>query len=180
MLSLSRSRLSSLLVSSALLLALATAAGATTVTAPATSVKGKPVSGSITIDDAIDPGKLVVTLSLNNAVKGNVRGFLAQVADESLLAGLSVVGANEKSFHIDANDIRKGAHGAGRAGQACPCDLAIGFDARSGTTVTFTLTHATQDLTVGLFYGQDFAIKANGVKVASAARGGRRIFAGYR
>ena len=171
----SRSKLSSLLFSSALLLSLfglAASAGAATVTAPAISVKGKPVTGSITIDDAIDPGNLVITLNLD-AIKGNVRGFLAQVADESLLAGLSVVGGDEKSFHFDANDIGKGAHGAGRAGQACPCDLAIHFDAKSGTTVTFTLTHETQDLTASLFYGQDFAIKANGVKLASAARGGR-------
>ena len=54
----------------------------------------------------------------------------------------------------------------------CPCDLGIGFSGKAGTTVTFTLTHATQALTVGLFYGQDFAIKANGIKVASLNRGG--------
>ena len=171
----SRSKLSSLLFSSALLFGLATAAGAATVTAPANSIKGKPVTGSITVNDAIDPGNLVITLSLD-AIKGNVRGFLAQVADESLLAGLSVVvGGDEKSFHFDANDIGKSKKGRGNsgAGTACPCDLGIGFSAKSGTTVTFTLTHETQDLTVGLFYGQDFAIKANGVKLASATRGGR-------
>ena len=170
----SRSKLSSLLFSSALLFGLAASAGAATVTAPANSIKGKPVAGSITIDDAIDPGNLVITLNLD-AIKGNVRGFLAQVADESLLAGLSVVGGDEKSFHFDANSIGKSKMGRGNsgAGTACPCDLGIGFSAKSGTTVTFTLTHETQDLTVGLFYGQDFAIKANGVKVASATRGGR-------
>ena len=170
----SRSKLSSLLFSSALLFGLAASAGAATVTAPANSIKGKPVAGSITIDDAIDPGNLVITLNLD-AIKGNVRGFLAQVADESLLAGLSVVGGDEKSFHFDANNIGKSKMGRGNsgAGTACPCDLGIGFSAKSGTTVTFTLTHETQDLTVGLFYGQDFAIKANGVKVASATRGGR-------
>lgn len=165
----SRSKLSSLLLSSALLLGLATAANAATVTAPATSTKGKPVSGSITIDDAIDPGNLVITLNVD-AIKGNVRGFLTQVADESLLAGLSVVGG--KAFDIDANDVGKSGK-KNKPGTACPCDLGVAFDARSGTTVTFTLTHATQDLTLGLFYGQDFAIKANGLKVASAARGGR-------
>ncbi len=170
----SRSKLSSLLFSSALLFGLATSAGAATVSAPANSIKGKPVTGSITIDDAIDPGNLVITLNLD-AIKGNVRGFLAQVADESLLAGLSVVGRDEKSFHFDANDIGKSKKGRGKSGSgtACPCDLGIGFSAKSGTTVTFTLTHETQDLTVGLFYGQDFAIKANGIKVASATRGGR-------
>ncbi len=170
----SRSKLSSLLFSSALLFGLATSAGAATVSAPANSIKGKPVTGSITIDDAIDPGNLVITLNLD-AIKGNVRGFLAHVADESLLAGLSVVGVDEKSFHFDANDIGKSKKGRGKSGSgtACPCDLGIGFSAKSGTTVTFTLTHETQDLTVGLFYGQDFAIKANGIKVASATRGGR-------
>ena len=174
MLSSSRSKLSTLLLSSTLLLGLATAAGATTVTAPANSIKGKPVTGSIKIDDTSDPGNLVITLTLD-AIKGNVRGFLTQVADESLLAGLSVVGADDKSFHFDANGIGKSkrGHGNSGAGAACPCDLGIAFSAKSGTTVTFTLTHETQDLTVGLFYGQDFAVKANGVKLASAARGGR-------
>ncbi len=163
----SRSKLTCLLLSSALLLGLATAASAAIVTAPATSTKGKPVSGSITIDDAIDPGNLVITLSLD-AIKGNVRGFLTHVADESLLAGLSVVGG--KAFDVDANDIGKSKK---NKGTACPCDLGVAFSSKSGTSVTITLTHATQDLTVGLFYGQDFAIKANGIKVASTSRGGR-------
>ena len=180
MLFLRRSKRSGLLLSSAFLftllglLTLTTSASAATVTAPATSTYGHPLEGSITIDDAIDPGNLVITLSID-AARGDVRGFLAQVADESLLAGLSVVGEDERSFRFAANRIGKSqkGRGLGRAGTACPCDVSVGFSAKSGTTVTFTLTHETQDLTLGLFYGQDFAIRASGLRVAYEQEGQR-------
>jgi hypothetical protein len=184
MLFLRRSKRSRLLLSSAFLFALlglltlTTSASAATVTAPATSTYGHPLEGSITIDDAIDPGNLVITLSID-AARGDVRGFLAHVADESLLAGLSVVGEDERSFRFDADSVGKSkkSRGLGRTGTACPCDLGVGFSAKSGTTVTFTLTHETQELTLGLFYGQDFAIQASGIRVAyeQAGRRGRSI-----
>jgi hypothetical protein len=172
MLFLRRSQRSSLLLSSAVLaiFGLASAAGATIVTAPASSVSGPPITGSITIDDGIDPGNLKITLTLDVS-KGSVRGFFAQLADESLIPGLSVIGA--QGFKFDANDIGKSkkARGLGQAGTACPCDMGVNFSNRNGTSVTFTLTHATQDLTVGLFYGQDFAIKASSIRLANATRG---------
>lgn len=171
MLFLRRSKRSSLLLSSALLAAfgLASAAGATIVTAPASSISGTPITGSITIDDGADPGNLKITLTLD-VTKGSVRGFMAQLGDESLIPGMSVIGA--KGFRFDANDIgrSKKAHGLGQAGTACPCDMAVNFSAKTGNTVTFTLTNKTHDLTVGLFYGQDFAIKASNIRFANSTR----------
>lgn len=171
MLFLRRSKRSFLLLSSALLagLGLASAAGATIVTAPATSVSGPAITGSITIDDGVDPGNLRITLTLDVS-KGSVRGFMAQLGNESLIPGMSVIGAN--GFKFDANDVGKSkkAKGLGQAGSACPCDMGVNFSARTGNSVTFTLTHATQDLTVGLFYGQDFAIKASNIRLSNVSR----------
>ncbi|MBK7950764.1 MAG: PEP-CTERM sorting domain-containing protein [Deltaproteobacteria bacterium] len=155
-------------------LALASAASAATVSAPLSSTYGPALTGTITIDDGSDPGNLVITAQVD-AAKGDVRGVFAHVANESLLSGLSIVGASSRAVHFDANDVGKSrkSHGLGRSGTACPCDFGIRFSAKTGTTVTFTLTHETQDLTIALFYGQDFAVQASGLRIENELSRGR-------
>ncbi|MFO0688564.1 MAG: PEP-CTERM sorting domain-containing protein [Myxococcota bacterium] len=166
----SRCKPSSLLFSTLFsLVALASAANAASITAPLTSTYGPSLTGSITIDDGVDPGNLVITAHVD-AASGDVRGVLAQVANESLLSGLSIIGTSSRNVRFDANDVGKSgsSHGLSRSGSACPCDFGIRFPAKSGTTVTFTLTHATQDLTIALFYGQDFAVQASGLRLGGS------------
>lgn len=153
--------IASLLTSILVLIGLASSAGAAVITAPATSGGSRPINGTLTIDDGIDPGNLVITFALD-AASGDIRGFLAQIADESLISGLSVVGYNNRASQFGENRIGKAekSNGLGQPGSACPCDFGLKFPAQTGTSVTFTLTHATVDLTVSLFYGQDFAVKA--------------------
>ena len=141
-------------------------ASAANVTATATSTGGHALDGTLTIDDGIDPGNLVITFTLN-APRGDIRGFLAQVSDESLLSGLSVVGYNNRSsqFREDRIGMAGKSHGLGQPGSACPCDFGLKFPGQTGTSVTFTLTHATADLTLDLFYGQDFAVKASKIRM---------------
>jgi len=160
---------SSLLTSLLILIGLASVASAASVTAPATSTSGVPLTGSLTIDDGIDPGNLVVTLTLD-ALQGDVRGFLAHVADESLLSGLEIVGVGRKAVQFREDKVGKSvkANGLGRAGSACPCDFGIKFPSKTGTSVTFTISHETEDLTLALFFGQDFAIKASNLRVEKA------------
>lgn len=175
MLFLSRCKPSSLLFSTLFaLVAFASVASAATISAPLSSTYGPSLTGSITIDDGADPGNLVITATVD-AASGDVRGVLAQVANESLLDGLSIIGASKRAVRFDANDVGKSgkSNGLGRSGSACPCDFGIKFPARTGTTVTFTLTHATQDLTIALFYGQDFAVQASGLRVGSEVSRGR-------
>ena len=146
----------------------ATAASAATVTATATSTGGQPVDGTLTIDDGADPGNLVISFTLN-ALQGDIRGFLAQISDESLIPGLSVVGYSNRASQFRADGIGKAtrSQGLGQPGSACPCDFGLKFPAQTGTTVSFTLTHATVDLTLDLFYGQDFAVKAAKIQIES-------------
>lgn len=155
-------------------LAFASAASAATISAPLSSTYGPALTGTITIDDGADPGNLVITAQVN-AAKGDVRGVFAHVANESLLSGLSIVDASYRAVRFDANDVGKSerSHGLGRNGKACPCDFGIRFSAKTGTTVTFTLTHATQDLTIALFYGQDFALQASGLRLQNELSRGR-------
>ncbi|MBY0401891.1 PEP-CTERM sorting domain-containing protein [Myxococcota bacterium] len=169
MLSRSRCKPSTLLFSTLLAtFGLAAAANATIISAPLTSTFGPSLTGSITIDDAASPGDLVITARID-AVRGDVRGVLAHVVDESLLDGLSITGAGSRAVRFDANDVGKSgrSRGLGRSGTACPCDFGIRFSAKTGPTVTFTLSHATQDLTVALFYGQDFAVRASNIRLGN-------------
>ena len=101
-------RTRSLLASLLALIALSTAAGAATVTTTVTSTGNHPVDGTLTIDDGIDPGNLVITLNLD-VPTGDIRGFLAQFADESLIKGLSVVGYPNRASQFREDKIGKAA-----------------------------------------------------------------------
>jgi len=172
MLFLRRATLIRSLLASLFLIALSSAAHAATVTATAISGGNRPLDGTLTIDDGIDPGNLVITFTLN-APKGDIRGFLAQLSDESLIEGLSVVGYNNRASQFREDGIGKASksRGLGQPGSACPCDFGLKFPSQTGTSVTFTLTHATADLTLALFYGQDFSVKASKVRTANDDRG---------
>lgn len=175
MLFLRRAPLFRLLLTSFLaVVGLATAASAATVTATATSTGSHPIDGTLTIDDAADPGNLVISFTLN-AIQGDIRAFLAQIADESLIPGLSVVGYNNRASQFKEDGIGKAtkSRGLGQPGSACPCDFGLKFPAQTGKTVSFTLTHATVDLTLDLFYGQDFAIKAAKIQTANGPSNGK-------
>jgi hypothetical protein len=165
-----RSLLTSLLV----LLGLTTAAGAATVTTTATSTGNQPIAGTLTIDDGIDPGNLVITFDLD-VPQGDIRAFLAQIADESLIKGLSVVGYPNRASQFKEDKIGKAtkSRGLGQPGSACPCDFGLKFPAQTGTSVTFTLTHKTEDLTVALFYGQDFSVKVAKIRLAENGTNGK-------
>lgn len=148
----------------------ASSASAAIVTAPATSGGSRPVEGTLTIDDGIDPGNLVITFELD-AAAGDIRGFLAQISDESLISGLSVVGYENRASQFGVDRIGKAvkSRGLGQPGSACPCDFGLKFPSKTGTSVSFTLTHATVDLTLDLFYGQDFAVKAAKIKTENGS-----------
>ncbi|HEB88858.1 MAG TPA: PEP-CTERM sorting domain-containing protein [Deltaproteobacteria bacterium] len=169
-----------------LLIALPGLAGAATISTTATVFHGAPLSLVMTIDDdsaLADPGDLVITLELEVGSNiGDIRGFYAHVSDESLLSGLSITGPDITSSDFAANDV--GDFGPGFnfnvAGSPCPCDLgaeigtasiAPGDDIR---ITTFILSHASEDLTLGLFAGQSF-----GVWVDSVSRLGKERQVGH-
>jgi hypothetical protein len=167
-------RIRSIFTSLLVLIGLSTAAGAATVTATATSGGSHPVDGTVTIDDGIDPGNLVITLDLD-VPKGELRGFLAQFADESLIKGMSVDGYPNRASQFKEDKIGKAgkSQGLGQPGSACPCDFGLKFPSNTGTSVTFTLTHKTQFLTLALFSGQDFSIKASKIRLDELGSNGK-------
>ena len=134
------------------------------------SSDGVPLSLSIDVDSGSDPGKLVITVSVGDGdVIGDLRGVFFQVADESLLGGLSVMGKGVTSSQFSANDVINLGNGANLKGgeSPCPCDIGVeigsaGIGSDDFQTVTFTLMHVSESL------GSDFLRKqAFGVRVTS-------------
>ena len=154
-------------------------AGATIATGTATTFTGDPLSVSISIDDAIDPGNLVITLQVDPGNTGDLRGFFAHVSDESLLSGLSVSGSNVSSGTFDANNVINlgGGNNLNGGGSPCPCDLGLeigspGIGSDDLQTVTFTLSHATLALDLSVLLDQDFGVRATSVGPADGSRNG--------
>jgi len=164
--------LPSLLLPFFMILALAgSSASAATAAATASAFTGDPLSVSIEIDEEIDDGNLVITLEVDDGDIGDLRGFFAHVTDESLLDGLSVSGSRVTGSVFDANGVINLGRGSNLngGGSPCPCDLGVeigdpgiggGDDYQS---VTFTLSHASEDPTLSLFEDQEFGIRATSV-----------------
>lgn len=162
---------SSLLGLAALWLTPASRASATVIEGTAWTFTGDPLEVSLTVDDAAVPGDLVITLSIaGTGSTGDLRGFFAQVSDESLLSGLSVTGPEVSGTSFFANGVKVVGPGnnLNGGGSPCPCDLGVEFgspgighdDLRS---VTFTLSHVTASLDASFLAEQSFGVRVTSV-----------------
>lgn len=159
-------------------------ANAATISATATTFTGAALSVMVTIDDSSDPGKLVITLEIDEGGSiGDLRGFFADISDKSLLSGLSVLsvsGPEVTSSVFDENNVINLGHGSNLngGGTPCPCDLGIEIgDPGIGhgddfQNVTFVLSHVSEDLELSLFEEQAFGIRVTSVGSASGSREG--------
>jgi len=156
-------------------------ANAATIDATATTFTGTSLSVTVTIDDSSDPGNLVITLEIDEGGNtGDLRGFFANVSDDSLLSGLSVSGPEVTSSIFDENNVINLGHGSNLngGGTPCPCDLGVEIgDPGIGQgddfqKVTFVLSHLSEDLDLSLFEEQAFGIRATSVGSASGSREG--------
>lgn len=131
---------------------------------------------SLRIDEKSSPGELVFTLSITGpgSTRGDLRGFFLNLADESLLDGLSISGpfvtgsqlAANAVFGISTGYTAKSHRHAG--GSSNPFDLGIelgtpGISKDDLQTVTFTLSHATRALGLADVSGQTFGVHAMSV-----------------
>jgi hypothetical protein len=170
-----------IVISGGLMLGGASSASATILEATASPFTGDPIEVGIRIDDEQDPGNLVITLEVAGDERiGDLRGFFAQISDESLLSGLSVTGDQVTDSYFAANNVINlgGGSNLNGGGSPCRCDLGIeigdpgigqGDDYQS---VTFTLTHASVALSSSLFRDQDFGVRVTSVGDLHGGRGG--------
>lgn len=131
---------------------------------------------SLRIDEKSSPGDLVFTLSITGpgSTRGDLRGFFLNLADETLLDGLSISGPFVTGSQLAANAVTgistghtlKNHRQAG--GSPTPFDLGIelgtpGISNDDLQTVTFTLSHATRALGLVDVSGQTFGVHATSV-----------------
>ena len=156
-------------------------ANAATISATATPFTGSSLSVTVTIDDSSDPGNLEITLEIDDGGNtGDLRGFFADVSDDSLLSGLSVSGPEVTSSVFDENNVINlgGGNNLNGGGTPCPCDMGVEIgDPGIGQgddfqKVTFILSHTSEDLDLSLFEEQAFGIRATSVGSASGSREG--------
>ena len=155
-------------------------AGAATIEAYASSFTGDPLSVRIEIDDEREDGHLVITLSVDDDESiADLRGFFAQVSDESLLPGLSVTGDLITSSAFEANAVSNLGRGSNLNGGGTPCACDLGIEIGSPgagkadiQSVTFTLSHATESLDVSFFAGEEFGVRATSVGSDKGGRNG--------
>ncbi len=160
----------------------ATTAQATVVQATGFFVKGLELETQLTIDDGADPGNLVITLEVTSGETiGDLRAFFAHVSDVSLLDGLSVVGADVTDSAFRENKVKTLGGDANMNGRGlpCACDLGVefgtpGIEEDDLQSVTFTLTHESEVLTVALFGDQEFAVRASSVGMPGCPKRKRR------
>jgi len=154
--------------------ALPTLASATIASTTATPFLGESMTATLTIDDESQLGDLVITLRVDaGPLTGDLRGFYAHVADESLLGGLSVTGPDITDSLFVANSVHQLGAGTqvpnsfpGCGWHGCDFGVAIGtfgIEADDIQTVTFVLSHSTMDLTVDLLADLSFAIRLDDV-----------------
>ena len=153
-------------------------AGATTVSASASTFTGSSLSALVEIDDAADPGNLVISLSVEDGGNiGDLRGLFFHVADESLLAGLEALGSEVTSSAFSANNVINLGQGTNLIGGGTPCFCDIGIEFGSPgigeddlQSITFTLSHVSQTLDVSLLADQAFGVRATSVGDATGSR----------
>lgn len=150
----------------------------------ASSFTGTPLDVSLRIDDMTAPGSLVFTLAIigPGTTVGDLRGFFLHLTDESLLSGLSITGPDVTGSSFAANAVTGVGNGNNvlGGGTPCPCDLGIelgtpGISKDDLRTVTFTLSHASRALDLGLVSGQSFAVRATSVGNPKCRNGSSKL-----
>lgn len=175
-------RLETLLLGVIMSFTLASQAHATIFSTTASAFAGDPLDVLIEVDDESDPGNLVIRLSIaSEDDAGDLRGFFAQVTDETLLSGLSLLDVDSvisnAVFESDGVVRVGGGNNVNGGGSPCPCDLGVeigspGVGRDDYRDVTFTLTHATEALTVDLFQAQTVGVRVTSVGDLGGDRNG--------
>jgi len=141
------------------------------------TVEGEPAA-TITVQEVGD-GSLAFTVALDPGSDyiGDLRGLFFQVADEALLDGLKVDGADVTDSDAAADAVSDLGNGANvNGGNDGPFDVGVeigtqGMSADDIQTTTFTLSHDSVDLTLDLIAEQDFAVRMT--SVGTEGDGGR-------
>jgi len=147
------------------------AAGALSITQPMLAYRGVlEADVEITLDDLDGSGDIQVTVQVFPEPLGDIRGVFLNIADDSLLAGLSATGADVTELAVGAAsiiDLGEGANLNGRS-SPCPCDIGVeigsfGIEHDDIQLTSFLLSHDTELLTLALFEEQMSGVRLKNV-----------------
>jgi hypothetical protein len=123
----------------------------------------------VTLDDeGAGPGEIQVTVEVISG-EADLRGVFLNVADDSLLPGMSAAGADVSEAVFAASSVIDLGQGANvNGGGPCPCDLGVelgtpGMEKDDIQLTSFVLSHESEDLGIGLFEGQTVMVRATSV-----------------
>lgn len=123
----------------------------------------------VTLDDgAAGPGEVEVTLEVITG-QADLRAIFLDVADDSLLAGMSASGDDVTDEAFAASSVIDLGQGANvNGGGPCPCDLGVEFGTpgigKDDIQLTsFVLSHVSEALTLALFEDETIMIRATSV-----------------
>ena len=128
-------------------------------------------SVKIVLDDAVSPGSIKITVSVLEPL-ADLRGIFFHVADEALIDGLSVTGADVTDFLLESNQVDNLGGGAningGGAANLGPYDVGIeigtqGIGRDDLSMTMFTLSHDTMALDLSLLAEQAFGVRLTSV-----------------
>lgn len=160
-----------LLATLALSLLLAGPAAALSITQPMLAYRGVlEADVEITLDDLGGSGDIEVTVQVFPQPMGDIRGVFLNIVDDSLLAGLSITGADVTEVAIGASsiiDLGEGANLNGRS-SPCPCDIGVeigtfGIEPDDIQLTSFILSHASEFLTLSLFADEMSGVRLKNV-----------------
>ena len=150
-------------------------ARATSVDLIATPFTGADTSVRIVLDDA--GGDISVTLTVNEGL-ADLRGVFFQVANNTLPAGLSIVGDDVTKWKSDIDDLINMRHGNNLrgGGTPCPCDIAVSLGTpgigKDDIFSTSFVISADNPLTLDLFADQLIGVRVTSVGDDKGKRSG--------
>jgi hypothetical protein len=175
-----------LLAGAALLWLAAVPAGAATLTTFLGPFTGDPAVVQITLDD-LGPGSGDIEVRVEVIASpsvGDIRGVFLNVADDTLLAGLTVTGSDVTDFltRLDTPG-QQGITNLGNGnnlnggGSPCPCDIGVeigspGIGKDDVFATTFVLSNATRTLELADFDGLPVGVRLTSVGLLGGAREG--------
>jgi hypothetical protein len=131
------------------------------------AVTGDLAEATITLTE-LDNGALQVDVSLLNGTIADLQGVFINIANESLVSGLSVTGSDITDVKFAVNGVTDLGDGVNLNGTKTTFDGGVqigtsGIGADDIAQTTFILDHATQDLSIADFINQTFGVRLTSV-----------------
>jgi len=150
-----------------MLLCVSAAATADTISTVLVPFTGGDVEVELTLSDDAGDGTIWGSLEVVKGA-GDLRGLFLNIADGSLLSGLSVIGDDVTAFTTGGViDLGRGSNLNG-GGTPCPCDIGIefgspGIGGDDISSTEFWLSHDTEALTLALFFDEWVGVRVTSV-----------------